>query len=154
MESDYCPVISEIKWCQSNFSEKPPKTRDKWVNSYSLPNETFLDRNTYDDQILSDKQKYPIGSTVSAIEAVHLSKTSNLDIRPKVFDNVTKKYVLLDTGSCVSCQPAQPGDLVDPSFKLKSVNGGTIDTYGSKTMTLRIGRKTYSIEAIIAAVPA
>ena len=54
----------------------------------------------------------------------------------------------------MSCFPATPQDTIDPSFKLKSVNGGTIQTYGTKVMTLRIGRKTYSIEAIIAAVPA
>ena len=71
-----------------------------------------------------------------------------------MFDNLTKQWVLLDSGSCISCYPAGPEDTLDPSFKLRSVNGGKIDTYGTKTMTLRMGRKTYSIEGIIAVVPA
>ena len=77
-----------------------------------------------------------------------------MDIRPKVYDNITKKYVLLDSGSCVSCSPAGPDDILDPSFKLRSVNGGEINTYGVRKMTLRLGRKEYSIDAVIAAVPA
>ena len=75
-------------------------------------------------------------------------------MRPKVFDSESKQWVLLDSGSCVSCYPAGPNDVQDPSFKLRSVNGGQIDTFGTKKMTLRIGRKTYCIDAVVAAVPA
>ena len=49
--------------------------------------------------------------------------------------------------------PKEPGDVLDPSFRLKSVNGGKISTYGTKQISLQIGRKTYWIEAVIAEVP-
>ena len=102
-----------------------------------------------------DIAPYHVGDRISAIDAInHRSGEFGVDTRPKIYDNVTKQWVLLDSGSCVSCQPAGPNDIIDPSFKLRSVNGGQIDTFGTKTMTLRMGRKTYEIEAIVAAVPA
>ena len=96
---------------------------------------------------------YNTGDIISSIEAVNPNLTEYFDIRPKVFDNETKKWILLDSGSCVSCYPAGPSDVLNPQIKLKSVNGGNIDTYGTKVMTLKIGRKSYHINAVIAAVP-
>ena len=100
-------VISELKWCQNSVAEKPPKTRDKWYKSYSLPEETYLpwhvvntelDKSNIIDPQYKDLQ---VGDVVSSIEAV--TDSVPLDTRPKVFDNLSKQWVLLDTGSCVSC---------------------------------------------------
>ena len=41
----------------------------------------------------------------------------------------------------------------ESSFKLKAVNGSSIATYGTRKLSLQIGRKQYSIDAIIAHVP-
>ena len=57
------------------------------------------------------------GESISAIEAIN-GQFPNVDIRPKVFDNITKSWVLLDSGSCVSCYPAAPTDVINPTFKL------------------------------------
>ena len=109
---------------------------------------TELDKSNIIDPQYKDLQ---VGDVVSSIEAV--TDSVPLDTRPKVFDNLSKQWVLLDTGSCVSCIPPTKEDLLNPHLKLRSVNGGVIDTFGKKTMHLRMGRKTYSIEAVIAAVP-
>ena len=70
------------------------------------------------------------------------------DVRPRFFDNVTKTWTLLDSGSCVSCVPRGPQDKLDPRVKLRAVNGQSIPTYGTEIIKIRIGRKEYSIEAI------
>ena len=117
------------------------KTRDKWYQTYSVKDGFAKDSKPKQEP----PKKYELGDTISAIEAVKFNgSVQGFDIRPKVFDNVTKQFVLLDSGSCVSCTPPEPNAVVDPRFKLRSVNGGQIDTYGTKTMTLRIGRKTYT----------
>ena len=91
---------------------------------------------------------------ISAIDAVNFRPNSyGLDVRPKVFDNATKSWTLIDSGSCLSVIPKKDSDIKDPYFKLKAVNGGQIDTFGTEKVVLRIGRKTYEIEAIKADIP-
>ena len=91
---------------------------------------------------------------ISAIDAVnHRQGSYGLDIRPKVFDNKTKSYVLLDTGSCVSCTSKKPGDVVDPNLRLRSVNGGVIPTFGTEEISIRLGRKEYKIDAVKIDIP-
>ena len=86
---------------------------------------------------------------ISAIDAIkHVPGSYGLDIRPKVFDNITQSWILLDSGSCVTCTTKKPGDSIDPNFRLRSVNGGIIPTYGSEEISVRIGRKEYKIKAI------
>ena len=106
------------------------------------------------DPIASDNPYSTLGvGQISSIDAMnHRDGSYGLDSRPKVFDNATKTWTLLDSGSCVSCYPKGENDVKNPSMNLKSVNGGLIETYGTKTMTLRIGRKTYTVEGIIADV--
>ena len=86
---------------------------------------------------------------VSAIEALnHNDGAYGLDVRPRFFDNVSKTWTLLDSGSCVSCIPREDKDVIDPNLRLKAVNGSFIPTYGSQIITIQIGRKTYQIQAI------
>ena len=113
------------------------------MDNYTVPETGYCQENDFfpfKADINKTQESVPVikpGSIVSSIEAVnHNPGEYGVDIRPKVYDNVTKSYVLLDSGSCVSCHPAKPGDIIDPSFKLKSVNGGQIDTYGTKTRPL------------------
>ena len=98
---------------------------------------TELDKSNIIDPQYKNLQ---VGDVISSIEAV--TDSVPLDTRPKVFDNLSKQWVLLDTGSCVSCIPPTKEDLLNPHLKLRSVNGGVIDTFGKKTMHLRMGRKT------------
>ena len=140
-DSSYCPTISEIKRCR-RVPREYVKTKDRWYNKYSL-DEGYEGVKVKDTEDPDTKPDFKVGQIVAAIDAVNFKgKIDGLDIRPKIFDNVTKSWVLLDSGSCVSCQPPGPKDVLDPTFKLKSVNGGLINTYGTKEMILRIGRKT------------
>ena len=161
MQDTEFQVISEVKWSQTKFPKKKVRTRDKWYKSYAFPGENYLQWSELESSKTEVHKtetkpvvtKLELNQEVSAIDAIRNDQIQGFDIRPKVFDSISKQWVLLDSGSCVSCHPAGPDDVVDPSFKLKSVNGGVIDTYGTKLMTLRIGRKAYSIHAVIAAVP-
>ena len=75
------------------------------------------------------------------------------DTRPRFFDNFTKSWTLLDSGSCVSCVPRGPDDKIDTSLNLKAVNGQSIPTFGTKLLKIRIGRKEYEIEAVKTDIP-
>ena len=163
-ESEFSPIMSEIKWCRENLPKPKPKIRDKWYQNYSMGEKFEQDFDINFEKVTQvnipvthtpPPTKYAIGDTVSAIDAIKAKGSiQGFDIRPKIFDNLTKSWVLLDSGSCVSCHPPGPNDKIDPSLKLKAVNGAQIDTYGTKQMSLRINRKTYSIQAVVAAVPA
>ena len=53
----------------------------------------------------SEVKKYEVGEEVNSIEAVQKQLDSFNDIRPKVYDKSSDSWVLLDSGSCVSCIP-------------------------------------------------
>ena len=104
-------------------------TREKWYQKHSLTE--GYDKNNGQRA----PAKYDVGDEVLAIEAV---ENQLEDVRPKVYDSQSKECVLLDSGSCVSCEPKQPGDVIDPSFKLRAVNGHSIPTFGTKKIEIRI----------------
>ena len=151
-------IISSVEWSPSSFHK--PKIKEQWYQHYSMP-ETYLDKSTFTKfnsykvpREESSPTTFITGDVVSAIEAInHIPGKFNVDIRPKIFDSLTKTWSLLDSGSCVTCIPKGPNDAEDSRLKLKSVNGGSISTYGTKTIELQIGRKKYAIEAIIADIP-
>ena len=53
----------------------------------------------------------------------------------------------------MTCIPKGTNDVIDNSIKLRSVNGGSIPTFGSEEIVIRLGRKTYKIRAIKADIP-
>ena len=59
---------------------------------------------------------------------------------------------LLDSGSMRCVWPAKAGDKVDHSVKLQAVNGTSFPYFGKKKLEIKLGRKMYRIEAIIAKV--
>ena len=103
LKSDFdLPVISSVEWCHK--PRKPPDkpTRDKWLQDYTVPGGYFKNeqslKNTYWEK----------GDVIAAIDAVKINEQNiSLDVRPKVFDKITKSWVLLDSGSCVSCRVVQ-----------------------------------------------
>ena len=138
------PTIAAIEQCQkvaANRFMPKPLVRDKWRQDYTVPESYFRDTE------FKPPEKYNIGDTIASIEAVQSPELST-DLRPRFFDNVTKAWTLLDSGSCVSCVPKDPNDKIDPAFKLRAVNGQSIPTFGTKVISIRIGRKQYEIEAI------
>ena len=135
--------IAAVEQCRpksANFQT----TRQKWYQQYTVPG-------TYYKGPEKVIEKYKVGDEIDAIEAVNEPHCQ--DARPRVFDNISKAWTLLDSGSCVSCVPKEPGDVIDPSFRLKAVNGQSIPTFGSKLVKIRIGRKEYEINAIKAEIP-
>ena len=48
--------------------------------------------------------------------------------------------------------PAKAGDKVDHSVKLQAVNGTSFPCFGKKKLEIKLGRKMYRFEAIIAKV--
>ena len=88
----------------------------------------------------------------SAIEAEKM-EGQDWDMRPHLYDKVTKQYLLLDSGAQVTAYPPDPGDTVDPTISLKAVNGSKLRCYGYKEVNVQINRKTYRINAIKTDVP-
>ena len=86
---------------------------------------------------------------VAAAEALKMqTDQEDLDMRPYLFDGNSKQYIFLDSGSQVCAWPPDPGDAVDPSVRLKAVNGSRMRCYGYKEVDIRINRKTYPIRVI------
>ena len=138
------PFIAAIEQCLSKSASS--STRNRWYQKYSLSDSYAKDNGE------AEAPKYLIGDEVSAIEAVN-DPELRTDSRPRFFDNITKTWSLLDSGSCVSCIPKQPNDKIDSKFKLRAVNGQSIPTFGTEMVQIRIGRKTYEIEAIKTEIP-
>ena len=92
---------------------------------------------------------YPRLPTHSAIDDTDFLDD---DIRPKFFDNVTKQWVLIDSGAMVTVFPhtMYPNAKPDKKPLLQAVNGTVIDTFGRQMVSIQIGRKFYSHNAVVA----
>ena len=119
---------------------QPDVTQDSPVSDHpkqSLP-----------DLPISDIENYEI-IPPEEIVAAALDEGGNFDIRPRVFDNVTKTFSLVDTGSqCSVIRPVQ-GDALAPHLHLEAVDGSELPCYGKKQHSVRFNRKTYHIEAVV-----
>ena len=67
------------------------------------------------------------------------------DVRPTVFDKVSKQWVLVDTGAACSVFPKAyyPHAVKDPTHVLKAVNGEKIATYGKRRVEFNFGGRKY-----------
>ena len=77
---------------------------------------------------------------------------AGVDLRPHIYDKVLKKWVLIDSGSQITAFPPEPGDKEEVGKFLRAVNGSRIKCYGSREISVKIGRKTYPFRAVIADV--
>ena len=116
----------------------------RWGEKYILPDGKFL----RDDGSPLPRKKC---QEISALEAVSKGLFAG-DIRPKMFDKISKTWTLLDSGSVVSCIPRKPDDVIDPKVQLRSVNGSPIATFGTEEIEVKLGRKPYKIKVIKAEV--
>ena len=82
----------------------------------------------------------PEGTVISAVEAKCWALGRNCDIRPRLHDKSTGVDRLVDSGSQISVTKKGPDDKIDHSFKLVAVNGTKIDTFGVKTLQVKVGR--------------
>ena len=65
---------------------------------------------------------------------------NDYDIRPRVFDNVSQTFSLVDTGSQVSVLRPSPGDTIEPHIRLETVDGSEMPCYGKKDHSVRFNR--------------
>ena len=79
----------------------------------------------------SDIANYEIVPNEEVLAAA-LQEDDKYDIRPRVFDNITKTFSLVDTGSQVSVLRPVEGDAVAPHLRLETVDGSEIPCYGRK----------------------
>ena len=80
----------------------------------------------------------PVGSVVPSIEAVNWAGTN--DIRPRLWDQSSSQFRLINSGSMISATKKLPSDKEDKSLKLVAVNGSQIKTYGVRDLKIKIGR--------------
>ena len=94
------------------------------------------------------KPDVPLGEVVPAVEAVGWSCPSS-DIRPRLRDDSTGQFRLIDSGSMITAAKRNPEDKIDNTIKLIAVNGSRIPTYGVREISFNIGRKRYSMQAVV-----
>ena len=85
---------------------------------------------------------------VCASEAIKMQDEEGLDMRPYLYDKLSKDYLLVDSGAAVTAIPPDPGDIPDPKMSLKAVNGTKLNCYGHKDIYIQINRKKYPIKAV------
>ena len=85
--------------------------------------------------------------SLPAYQAVHWRNNHlGVDLRPHVFDPLSKQSLLVDSGSQCTAFPPDPGDSPVPGSFLRAVNGSRINCYGKKEIEIKIGRKTYKYQ--------
>ena len=75
-----------------------------------------------------------------------------LDTRPRLHDSLTNSFCLVDSGSAITAVAAGPNDVVNPKLSLVAANGTLIECCGYKEISIKMGRKTYSMTAAIAKI--
>ena len=148
--------ISEVK-VKSKFKQKYQyiTTQNRWYQNYSVDTEyASWNKPKFSKQdskpVSEENPKYEDYEEISALEFINWIKgTNGQDCRPKIFDNITKKYLMFDTGAMSSCLPKQEGDKINRNLVLKTADGKPMNTYGYRPLTVRIGRKEYQIQAVV-----
>merc|ERR1712015_28092 len=118
-----------------------PESRDHGISSKSPSGLPELSKSTWKIQ----RDWHEVIPTVDAVGWYN----ENLDIRPRLVDSSSGEARLLDSGAQLSAAKKRPEDTLDNSINLVAVNGSRIPTYGSRELTIKIGRKTYRIPAVI-----
>ena len=94
-----------------------------------LPDSKQCQNNVIPPEVSTGAGNYEVVPTHEVFSA---SLDETVDIRPRVWDNITKEYVLVDCGSQVSVLKPSPDDIVTPGLKLETVDGSEIKCYGKK----------------------
>ena len=131
----------------SVFSDRRSHLLQKAQNSFSQLALESIEIAASIDPYQSD---LPEGVEVPAVDAVRWIKGHrNCDLRPRLVDDSTGVARLIDTGAQLSATKRLPTDVRDDSVNLVAVNGSRINTYGERDIEVKIGRKKYTIPAIV-----
>ena len=99
---------------------------------------------------LANSPGIEVGVEIPTIDAVGWSKALNgVDIRPKLVDRSTGVARLIDSGAMISAAAKGPNDKLSEGVRLVAVNGSRINTYGMRNLTFKMGRKTYTVPAVV-----
>ena len=160
-QPEQCPNPSEFQdlWCNAisnelaEVEEFDPRPPGNWCPSESKRKKVFTQSkwSDYGEYYVEPPVQVP-PEYLSAAEAFHWRGKMGVDMRPHVYDPDLKQFLLVDSGSMVTAFPPEPGDNVSEDSFLRAVNGSKIRTYGKKKIVVKIGRKTYDFEAVIADV--
>ena len=94
--------------------------------------------------------------TVAAVNAAEVNVdekyTFTNDLRPRAYDYNSKMWLLLDSGTAVSCYPRHlyPEAQLDPDRALQAVNGAKIASYGQRHVKIDLGGRTYAHTFLLA----
>ena len=137
-----------------NITKAPVKLSQVWGIHSSQPEaqaiwEKSL-KSTVDQLVADNVEEYLPYFRVPKIAS---AKGKN-DDRPKLYDPISKMWILIDTGAAVSVWPKRlfQGAKLDSTLVLEAVNSSRIATYGKRIKEVRIGRKSYHKEIILADV--
>ena len=89
-----------------------------------------------------------LGKIIPSVGAVDWARAHDVDIRPRLVEP-SGEARLVDSGSQISVTKRLPGDKLDNSLRLVAVNGSKINTYGVRTIPVKINRKQYDMPAVI-----
>ena len=90
-------LLSEVKQCQPHQEPPPPES--------------------FKTEVLTNFETIPPEEVFAA------TLDPEVDVRPRIFDNSTGSWTLVDTGSQVSVLKPSPTDRVNPGLLLEAVNG-------------------------------
>ena len=90
----------------------------------------------------------PVGMVIPTVDAVGWANHRNVDVRPRLVEK-SGEIRLIDSGAMISATKRLPTDKLDDSVRLVAVNGSKINTYGVRELEVKIGRKKYTIQAVI-----
>ena len=129
--------------------------RSKWYIDYKVPDDSYFNFNSKSKVIREEEEEiikseeFKVGQDVSAIEYINWVNSNQIDCRPKIFDTKSKSYMLVDTGAMSSCVPKQKNDVLNKNLTLRTADGKPMHTYGTRALSIKMGRKEYLIQAII-----
>ena len=106
-----------------------------------------------ESQAIWDKCVVDAISSIFDEGGVVASASSETDLRPKLYDQISGKSILVDTGASKSCWPRTdfPHAPIDPFKALKAVNDSHIPTYGVQTIKIQPSKFfTFSHDFILA----
>ena len=125
-----------------NYQNKPNK-QTKWEKRV---------KNEIDKIMVEDGETFPH----TTLPTNACKEGMEEDTRPHLLDPATQHWQLVDTGAVVSVWPKKdyPDAICTPNMLLEAVNGSRLCTFGKRIRQVKIGRKSYSQEFILADIKA
>ena len=115
------------------YEANEPESDYKFIHSRQSPNSV---KQNWNKLVIASLEKaakvdpwspdLPEGTVVPSVEAVDWS--GNGDIRPRLWDQSSGQFRLIDSGSMITATMRLPSDKEDKTLKLVAVNGSPIKT--------------------------